>query len=396
MDVHFHIQDPYHTETTYLYEAIIEATADAALWRGVYAFASRDGVVHLFEDPAVEKFMQNGGEIDLLVGLDAVTNRTTLERLQELEQKNNQFRPKVFWNETGGLFHPKLSEFKYTNGSRKLIVGSGNLTPGGLMTNYEGYTIISTAHDENLDVSELDDFLMRHTKEIRSIDNEALDRADQNRIQPISGKRKTGRISTRTHRHGQTRIITPRRKSVSTFDRILVAQVPKAAGRWSQAHFNADVIKEYFRITDLNSQRVFLTLVDKNGNRADTEVRQCIYSHSNRNHKIEIGAAKGKAYPASPPADSREWFPTRHHAAKGKAYPASPPVLVFRERNLRIFDYVLLFPEDDEYAAVFYLTTQLPTIGHGLPRIVTNMDQLKRAWGNCPLLIPRNIEKQEI
>ena len=51
MELRFCIQDPTHTETTYLYEAILAAAVDAAGWRGVYAFASRDGVDHLKEDP---------------------------------------------------------------------------------------------------------------------------------------------------------------------------------------------------------------------------------------------------------------------------------------------------------------------------------------------------------
>ena len=58
MEFRFCIQDPTHAETTYLYEAIIGAAVGAASWRGVYAFASRNGVDHLIEDPVVKEFMQ--------------------------------------------------------------------------------------------------------------------------------------------------------------------------------------------------------------------------------------------------------------------------------------------------------------------------------------------------
>ena len=75
MELRFCIQDPTHPETTYLYEAIISAAIHAVSWRGVYAFASRDGVDHLVEDPVVHDFMRAGGELDLLVGIDAVTMR---------------------------------------------------------------------------------------------------------------------------------------------------------------------------------------------------------------------------------------------------------------------------------------------------------------------------------
>ena len=174
MDFRFCIQDPTYPETTYLYEAIIAAAVGAAAWRGIYAFASRDGVNHLIEDPVVHDFMRAGGETDLLVGIDAVTNRPTLERLRDLGRRNARFKPRVFWNGTHGLFHPKLSDFRYGDGRRTLIVGSGNLTPGGLMNNFEGYTIISVDRAEALDVSALDEFLARHVDRIREIDDEAL------------------------------------------------------------------------------------------------------------------------------------------------------------------------------------------------------------------------------
>lgn len=370
MEFHFCLQDPTHAETTYLYEAIIRAAVGAASWRGVYAFASRDGVNHLIEDPVVEDFMRQGGEVDLLVGLDAVTNRPTLERLQELEHRNNRFRPRVFWNESAGLFHPKLSDFTYANGRRTLIVGSGNLTPGGLMTNYEGYTIIAAEHDEEIDVSALDDFLERHEGEIRAIDDEALERAARNLVRPIEGARRAGGAVVRRPR--RARVPAGRPAPTAEFDRILIALVPRAGGRWAQVHFNTDVVREYFRTTDLQTQRIYLTQVADDGTRSDVEVRPIVFSESNRNHKIEIGAARGLEYPDT------------------------PPVLVLRERQLRVFDYMLLFPGQDGYESLVELTERLPTVGRGFPRVIADMATLEAAWANCPLLMSEDSHEQEI
>ena len=150
MEIAFRIQDPTRTDTTYLFEAIVRAAQGAAIWRGVYAFASRDGVNWLFQDPVIAQLITSGGEVDLLVGLDAITNRPTLERLQELEQGNQRFRPRVFWNDVFSLFHPKISEFTYPDGGRTLIVGSGNLTPGGLMNNLEAYTTVIVKDDTDI------------------------------------------------------------------------------------------------------------------------------------------------------------------------------------------------------------------------------------------------------
>ena len=372
MEFRFCIQDPTYAETTYLYEAIIGAAVGAASWRGVYAFASRDGVNHLIEDPVVEKFMRHGGEVDLLVGLDAVTNRPTLERLQELEQRNPRFRPKVFWNETAGLFHPKLSDFQYEGGNRTVIVGSGNLTPGGLMTNYEGYTVITADRDEAIDVSALDEFLERHADNIRSIDDEALERAARNLIRPIKGARKAGGVVIQRPR--RRRVVVPARGAAlaAEFDCILIAQVPKAGGRWTQIHFNADVVQQYFCISDYSTQRVYLTQVAPDGARSDVEVRPCVYSQRNKNHKIEIGAARGEEYPET------------------------PPVLVFRERQLRVFDYMLLMPGDDGYGPLIDLTQRLPTIGRGFRRVITDMDTLEGVWADCPVLTSEDAEEQEM
>ena len=192
--------------------------------------------------------MRAGGEIDLLVGIDAVTNRPTLERLRELEHLNRRFRPKVFWNESTGLFHPKISDFTYEDGRRTLIVGSGNLTPGGLKKNFEGYTIVSADGTEGLDVSALDEFLSRHSADIRSIDDEALERAARNLVRPIQNARRAGSIVVPRRR--QRAATAPRPVPVLGFDRVLIARVPAAGGRWAQVHFNADVVRDYRGIND--------------------------------------------------------------------------------------------------------------------------------------------------
>ena len=371
MDISFCIQDPTHAETTYLYEAILKAALDAERWRGMYAFASRDGVDHLIEDPVTHEFMHKGGEIDLIVGIDAVTNRPTLERLRELEHRNRRFRPKVFWNESRGLFHPKISEFKYGDGRRTVVIGSGNLTPGGLVNNFECYTVISVNRGENFDVSALDDFLGRHAANIRSIDDGALERAARNLIRPIRGTRPTG--GTTLRRRMPTPAETPYRESVAQFDRILIAQVPAAGGRWAQVHFNTYVVQKYFRITDQKTQRVYVSHIAADGSRSEVEVRPVIYSQTNKNHKIEIGAARGLEYTVG-----------------------NPPILVFRERQLRTFDYMLLMPDEEGYAALIDLTRRLTSLGKGFPRVITDLSTLSKAWPNCPLLTMPDAEEQEI
>ena len=365
------IQDPTYTGTTYLYEAILEAAKQAADWRGLYAFASRDGVDHLIEDRIVLDMLERGGEVDLIVGVDAVTNRTTLERMQELEERHDNFKPRVFWNHTRRLFHPKVSDFGLENGGRIVIVGSGNLTPGGLMGNFEAYTTISAERGGEIDIGAFEEFLERHVERIRRIDEEVLERAAANIIRPLAGAR---RPSVRTRRRAA--IGEPRATTVpdtAGFGRILLAQVPKAGERWSQVHFNAQVIADYFRLSRFDTQRVYLTRVSADATRGEVEVRPCVFSaDSNRNHKIEIGAAKHLDYP------------------EGR------PILIFKERQLRAYDYLLLMPDEEGYESILELSNHLPSLGHGLPRALTDADALENAWPGCPLLQVPDAEAEEM
>ena len=92
---------------------------------------------------------------------------------------------------------------------------------------------------------------------------------------------------------------------------------------------------------------------------------------SNRNHKIEIGAARGLDYPDD-----------------------TPPLLIFRERQLRTYDYMLLMPGENGYGLVLELSGRLPSVGRGLPRSITDIPTLTGAWPDCPLLhVPETDEE---
>lgn len=354
MQLAVYMQDPTHADTTYLYEAILSAARTAASWRGFYAFATRDGVDQLIEDAVIRDLMDRGGRIDLTVGLDAITNRPTLERMQELERRHSNFSPKVFWNETRALFHPKISDFGLPGGGRILIVGSGNLTPGGLRKNFEAYTVATADQDEDIDLTSLTDFAHRHAAHITPIDDRALKRAEDNRMRSIGP-------STHTPTAGPM----PDPESPSPgLGRILVAQIPKAGNRWAQVHFNAEVIGTFFSLRRAESERVYLTQLHGDGSRGPIEVRPCIFSTRNKNYKIEIGGAKKLQYPSN------------NHR----------PLVAFYERQLRTYDYLLLMPGDDGYDHLLELSNTLPSPGRGLPRPVTDVATLSRAWPGCPLL----------
>ena len=369
MDCEFHFQDPVSPDTVYLLEAIIEASRGAESCSGIFAFASRGGVDSLVCDPEIKDFLHES-PMSLLVGIDAVTTRNTLVRLQELEQEFERLDVRIFWNPTNALFHPKVARFEYPDGCRTMIVGSGNLTPGGLRQNFEAFSIMRAAADETLDVTSWDRFLIDHAADMRVIDESTLERAAQNvvrghrRLRDVEPDSEVAPGVAEPVLAGPLADIEP---PVGRTDRFLVARVPKAGERWHQIHFNRNVIEEFFRVQHGTAQRVYLVECRQDGTFAEQEVRPCVYSDANKNPKIEIASHHGEPYPD-----------------------AGPPIAVYRELQVRSFAYMLLIPGDPGYDEMFALTEDLPTIGRGVRRVITNTPGIRRVWATSPLITAIN------
>ena len=362
MEYEFHVQDPTTPDTVYLFEAIIGAVREATSFDGIFAFASRAGVDSLFGDPEIRSFL-NGSRMSLLIGLDAITKRETLQRLRELEVEHTDLRVRVFRNPTNALFHPKVARFAYADGSRSMIVGSGNLTPGGLRQNFEAFSVFRTGPRETLDSSSWDRFLADHAGDVRPIDEDALARAARNvarrparDIEPASGV--SAPIQSADHDSASDVAVV-----LAGSNRFLIARVPKAGNRWQQIHFNVPVIDRFFRVRPNTTQRVYLVECRQDGTLGDEEWRPCVYSDANKNLKIEVASHRGEPYPDG-----------------------GPPVAVYRELHARSFAYMLLMPGDPGYDAMFELTETRTTVGPGAHRVITDRDDIRAAWPASPLI----------
>jgi len=226
--------------------------------------------------------------------------------------------------------------------------------------------VLQTEPGEPVDLSSWDDFLVRHGANIRPIDDEALERAGRNIIR--GGRRR---------RDVEPDVVTEEEEAPAeeeeavptpVADRMLIAQLPRGGGeygRWWQGHFNKNVIEQFFQAEPHSAQRVFLTARRPDGSLLPQEVRRVIYSQSNKNLKIELGARKGEAYPAN-----------------------GPPIAVFREIQVRTFQYMILMPREDGYRQMLRLTQTLPSVGRGLPRVLTDVSTVRTAWPGCPLVPP--------
>ncbi|NJO00071.1 MAG: hypothetical protein HC875_41140 [Anaerolineales bacterium] len=303
----------------------------------------------------------------MLVGIDAVTNVSALEELVKLNNAYQGFEAKVFLDESrkSGLFHPKASHFHHNDGKSVLILGSGNLTTGGLQGNVEAYAVVSGTDEELASLSAWDHFLELHKEHILEINDRALEiaRENQKRLQQRRKPRKPKEkeiIEVEEAEVGEDVGVEIHEAEPET--EVLVAQVPKAGGRWRQIHYNKEVVDKFFRIEPQSSQRVQLFEVRSDGTIDEAEIRPLVYSIANKNYKIEVSARHGEAYPKN-----------------------TPPVIVLKKIGTRQFNYVLLMPGDDGYAEMLNLTKSRPKLGKGHPRILTTFSEVKLDWPGCTL-----------
>ena len=123
-------------------------------FRAAVAFVKRSGVRRIAASLA--SFAESKS-VEMIVGVDH--QGTSYEGLSELlNAVSPQGRVVVFHNRLPHTFHPKIYLFKSTERA-EIVVGSGNLTRGGLYTNYEaGLRILldlgGKAHREVLDGAE--------------------------------------------------------------------------------------------------------------------------------------------------------------------------------------------------------------------------------------------------
>ncbi len=373
MDFQFKIQDPSNPNTTYILEEIIRLIqkGDLKRWRGIYSWTTGKTLSKVFiEDPDVNTFLKSGN-VDLVIGLDAITTDYALTELLKLNADYAGFSPKVFHNDICDLFHPKISHFEFESGEHILLVGSGNFTLTGLQTNIEAYTITSGTLDEISSLSVWEDFLAFHSERIRAIDEDAIEKAKKNRIR-FARKKKIVEAEIDAEEEVEAQAVqeeveeiidTPVAARLGDKSRILISQVPAAGGRWRQIHYNAAVIEQFFQAQANSHQRIFLKEVRLDGSLGPDEVRPVVYSNSNKNYKIEVSSHLESNYPKD-----------------GK------PIIVLREVGVRNFLYMLIMPDEQPYNSLISFLNENESLGKGVKRVITDSVHLRDIWQDCPLV----------
>ena len=122
-------------------------------FRAAVAFVKRSGTRHIA--PALAAFARRCA-VEIIAGIDH--RGTSVEGLQDLLDAVSPAGPAgrviVFHNRLPFTFHPKIYLFK-SDVAADVLVGSGNLTEGGLFTNYEAAVRISLDMAEPRDAAVL-------------------------------------------------------------------------------------------------------------------------------------------------------------------------------------------------------------------------------------------------
>lgn len=367
MKYELRIQDPTNPPRSPLFDEVvgISEAGSVEYLRLFFGFLTGSGMDALLGVSTVASVLRTA-RVDVLVGLDAVTDRKGLEFLLQLASENEHFQPRVIKNTTGALIHPKMLFARYADGSSVAVVGSNNMSFGGLNGNVEGYSIGRFESDEPVDLSDWDDFLVRWDSLITEIDDDALAAAERNENR-LDRLRKVAQ-GTATEpdvvvSDGQAHEASPD-DSGDLEEPVLVAQIPKAGDRWPQVHYSADIMERYFGVDA--GEPVYLREFDS----TVVEERQVVYSEKNKNYKIELAAAGDAQRAAGYPVEGR-------------------PVVVFRRESsdaLRRHRYVFLMPGDDGHDAMVALSdAEFDGPANQAPRIIVARSRVIAAWPTCPL-----------
>jgi hypothetical protein len=305
----------------------------------------------LLGDPDFGKFLQRS-EFDLIVGVDAVTIPASLTALARAQTRYPKLLVSVFCHDRpGALFHPKMCWFSNSDSGRVLI-GSGNLTRGGLLKNWEAFADVHIAGD-NLTgmLNEWESWRTSNTSYLRSVDDESVVRRAQR-----------NEFERERHEEEAVEDVDIQVGLAPPLAEMLIAELPRSGNRWNQANFDIATFREFFQLEPDSFQRVLLWPVDAAGRVGEVEERQSV-SVKSLNFRIELGQAAGRPYPA-----------------------AGRPIAVFLRAAPRSFRYRIIMTGDAAYARVAaWLDSKYTGRADRVKRITTTFGEFASAAPDIPI-----------
>ncbi|WP_150118057.1 phospholipase D family protein [Cellulomonas sp. B6] len=335
---------------------------------GVFAWANRAGITAALGSPVFTKFIANG-TFDLTVGTDSITDPSALDTLIQLESEHPRLHISAFVHDQPGLFHPKFFWFEEAGGLR-LLVGSGNLTRGGLQANWEAFTdSLLTGADADAARQQIRRWKATYRDNLLSIADDKVraaveaNGADERSIrqrQAPGGAQPSPAAST---------------PNPATGTAVLIAEIPKnrkftnatsphfGKSMFSQANFSKEIFENFFGARS-GPAEILLYAVRSDASLGDLESRIGKFKSVSMNYYFELGAARGLPHPD-----------------------IAPPIGAFLRLDSGVFLYLFRLPGDVGYRELdAILAAQWVPRGNQVRRVLIARNQLEAYWPTSPLL----------
>ena len=348
-----HLQDP-GAPSGYLLEELLGAISGATRGGATFAWTNATGAKALLTDDSFGRFLE-GGTFDLVVGVDSITDEAAVKVLIEASNKSANLSVRVFLHSETALFHPKMAWFESADGIT-LLVGSGNLTMGGLKGNWEVFLLAQlTGSEAQTLIATLDAWRTKWVGSMLPItDPRVLERAKLNAGSERTLKRSRGPV--------------PPALAQDETSEILLAEIPMAGGRWSQANFDLENYEGFFGAKVGTQRRILLYHVTDVGSVDDVEIRPSVEVLSH-NYRFELAAAKGLHYP---------------NVDDGR------PIAAFMKLLTGSFLYMLIMPDNPHHAAVSAcLQAKWSGPAGRMRRVRLSVADLRSCWPGSPLWIAK-------
>jgi HKD family nuclease len=348
------LQDPTAGGGTLLH-ALSQAAKDAESGGGLFAFASKNGLEMLFDDKYFRRLAKSRG-FELVVGIDAITNERACKAMGALDKSLAKLTTRVLLHGTPNLMHPKLCWF--AAGDRMtLIIGSGNLTPGGLMTNFEAFAVCPLSGAAAGDAkAEIGRFLTRWESHLLHPEDPAvLERAAKN----------TGSERSLLKKMKDAPELPPASPPPAVTSEVLIAEISKNVDERTQLDVGIDMFTGFFGAKP-EGGHILIQAVDSGGELQEVEGPRAIFPTKSHNYRFEARAGAGRKYPAE---------------GTGR------PFGVFVRMPDGIFRYQLLWPQEPGHAEVdALLTARVGPAKNRMRREIVTLAELRAGWPSAPLL----------
>ena len=281
----------------------------------------------MLETP-LREFLRGNNKVDWIVGVDqGITSKDALEYLLGLKSEySTKFKARIFTAGTDRfVFHPKVYWLKDSQDS-DVFVGSGNMTNGGLFSNFEAGVLLKLCEDSDDDrkvlgqleeawklystpVPPLDSDNLRELSKVAlsSISDKAAKKAGELRKEvaairhPFASSSRAGALSRkmaakRTALLGvrQERTKQRPRKPAKRFKQLLMDILGESRGG-TQVQIPTDALSPFFGIEP--AQRISVDLTEVSGGVTIRTDNRRFVQLGNNTHRLEMSGMKGLSRP---------------------------------------------------------------------------------------------------